>query len=373
MNQALIVLQGGDDQEDISKVTRKATLVDMNDKSESEEQIKKHLVLRSRSKPRRYRGSAQEQEIGYSSSNCIIIPSQVGINSIALDVNINIKNGFDIDENKEDAIIYGLEILIKKQWKTISQKSSDEPTIIFRIDGLQNNKLYKIRMKYIYYQKYRKYEKYSNEISIKLDNKWISLIFNKKYHGKYIKFINDDRIICKGGDCSIIMDPMIISRNTFKKLVFALTVHKFGSKSCFGFIDYNKYNMIINNDWNKCFMHSALNNISSKDGIYGLSTKLKSSSIYCCMNGQFIHSIKLQQNRQIMTNDCFIFEIIYDDDGKNYCNVYLQEISNKTKLLSGNNKYTFENIPNSIVPIFSHEHYGESEVTIKVLIATFAS
>ena len=365
---------------DVSKATRRVTVVEDETEDEEDENpssslshAAKALMVKQKTRPRRYRESAQEQEIGYSASTCTVIPSQVGVSSIALDVSIDIKNGFDIDENKEDAIIYGLEILIKKQWKTISQKSSDEPTIIFRIDGLQNRKVYKIRMKYIYYQKYMKFEKYSNELNIELDKKWISLIFHRKCHGKHIQFINDDRIICKGGDSSIVMDPMIISRNTFKKLVFALTVHKFGSKTCFGFIDYDKYNAIMGNNWDKCYLHSSRNG-ASKDGIYGLSTKLKSSSIYCCVNGQFIPSIKLQQNRQIMPDDCFIFEIVYDEEeNKNYCNVYLQEISKKTKLLSGSNKYTFENIPSSIVPIFSHENYGESEVSIKVLIATFAS
>ena len=220
---------------------------------------------------------------------------------------------------------------------------------------------------------------------MELVDKWVSLSWNGDNHGDHVEFINKERISCSGGDCSIVMDPMIISNTRFKKIVYALTIHEFGSKACFGFIDYQRYQILMNDNWNKCYLHCSRNG-GSKEGIYGLSAKLKSPNLYCCVNGQFINSIKLNKNRNIdkekqrfiSPNDSFIFEIVFNDEtnnGKNYCNVYLDEISEKTKLVSPvcDNGYTFENIPNQIVPIFSHQQWGQTEVTVKVLIATFAS
>ena len=126
-------------------------------------------LTKSKSRPRRYRGAEDiisnkmKKEILNNYSSCSVIPSQVGKNSISLDVNIDIKNGYDTDDKKEDAIMYVLEIFIKNEWKIISQKSSDEPSIIFRIDGLQHRP-YKIRIKYVFFQMNKKYERYSDEV-----------------------------------------------------------------------------------------------------------------------------------------------------------------------------------------------------------------
>lgn len=316
-------------------------------------------------------GSTETKE-----SVCTIVPLQVGSNSIELSIGIGINDGYDLDDdNKEDAIIYSLELYNKKKkkWLNVLNKSSNDPTTIFRLDGLQNRP-YDIRIKYEYFQNKRKIEQYSDKLTISLK---IAIIWNNLHHGKNVQFIENHRILCKRGEghCSVVMDPMIISSSTFKKIIFAINIHKYGNKSCFGFIDYSKYAVLMNGNWDKVFLYCPRKATGSQ-GIYGLTAQLKQRQVLCCINGKWVTAIKLKKtkdcNGYINEDDHFIFEYVFNGNNNNYCNVYLNNHKdNKCLLLSGSNKYTFNNIPSSIVPIYSHEDHGESEVSVKVLTAEF--
>ena len=327
--------------------------------------------------PGHKRMETQGSTIAEDNTICTVVPLQVGSNSIELSIGVGITGGYDVDdENKnDDAIIYGLEIFIKNKWKTVLTKSSNDPTTIFRLDGLQN-KPYDIRIRYEYFQNELKCIQFSNKMQISLK---VAIIWNNLHHGKNVHFIENHKILCKRGDghCSIVMDPMIISNSTFKSITFAVCIHKYGNKSCFGFVDYTKYPSLMHGNWDKCYLY-----VPRKDnvkGIYGLTAQFKSKQLFCCIDGTFTKSIKLKKTKfnpsgSIQEEDHFIFEFIFNtkENNNNICNVYLNKYKDKKcLLLSGSNKITFNNIPQSVVPIYSHEDHGESQVSIKVLNAEF--
>ena len=156
----------------------------------------------------------------------------------------------------------------------------------------------------------------------------------------------------------------------FSKIVFGLQIHSFGYRSCFGFIDSSKLQALMQNKWNQCFLHTPRDSDQTK-GIFGLSASLREKErLYCCKDGLWVNHIDIMktEHKQLKADDTFIFEIVFGNGKeKNYCNVYINDFNENCKLLTDRtSQYTFEDIPDAIIPIYSHEDHGESKVTVKM-------
>eukprot|EP01084_Bolivina_argentea_P080084 145108_1 len=266
--------------------------------------------------------------------------------------------GIQIEENKNENINYEIEY---KEAKSDNWNAATDSLLISN-NNIKPLTLYMIRMRYgcnidnetIFKSKWSEIQ----SIRTKFDCIW-----DRKYHGKNIELINDYEIFVNGNNnsycCSSIVCKYMLSRDIFKKIKYAFIFDEFCQPSMFGFVKH-PINVTMKSYWNNnnCPLienkYSFL--VAAMDGLKYIHRYQNGKDTESGMLSIFNNGITLK--KPIAKGDHFIFDIDFD---LHCCNLYIND--ENYKVCTKKNESTWTNIPNKIIPVYSH--YCDSKLVQK--------
>eukprot|EP01083_Nonionella_stella_P097026 272756_1 len=221
-----------------------------------------------------------------------------------------------------------------------------------------------------YIESKKRWSKYCTAVSI-VPRPNFKLVWSKQYRGSNARLSNLSRdVYCKSqkGSCTIVADKSI-SSTEFRQVLFSFTMMSLAQFSYCGFLQYTHNN---HNYWEN--MRPFWDDLVVKNtDAFCLGFCNGANSIQRWVNGtrkgasKWRKDLKLQNGYNIKTNDVLLFDINFD---LMVCDVYVNEKRKQNKISTDADQHTFMNVPDHIIPVYSHEHnpyiIAHSKVAIKM-------